>query len=245
MYRLFTLLLFLPLSLSAQTNYGTVIYKETLQLEYDEETLHSPFADRLPKERVRYRSLTYQGDSSLYEDITKEWMEANNIEPDNPWMLRWLPKAAVYTDLGEEYILRQREFLDKLFLIDESMPDREWKIVMQPRSIMGYTTFQALYADTSKTVEARFVPQLPHYFGPENYFNLPGLVLAVNIDEGRLVIQAVAISFDPLEEGEIAPPNEGKTVSEEEFDQIVAGKIEEMKDAYGSRAGRYLQFERH
>lgn len=244
MYRLFTLLLFLPLLLPAQTNQGTIIYKETLKLEYPEEMANSPFADRLPKERVRYLALYFQGDSSLYMDITKEWEDTHGIDNDNYWMRRMTPQSTVYYDMGEEKVLRQQEFLEKMFLVDENMPDQEWKIVMQPRSVIGYTTFQALYEDTSKSVEARFVPELPFYFGPENYFKLPGLVLAVNIDEGRLVIQAIDINFDPPTV-KIVPPTEGKNVSKEEFDKIVEEKVEEMKGAYGGRASRFIRMFDH
>ncbi len=90
------------------------------------------------------------------------------------------------------------------------------------------------------TVTAWYTPQIPVSQGPGEYHGLPGLILEVNSD--RTTILCSKIVLNPDEKEEIKTPSKGKEVTQEEYNEIMKKKMEEMREMYGG-SGR--QGERH
>ena len=90
------------------------------------------------------------------------------------------------------------------------------------------------------TVTAWYTPQIPVSQGPGEYHGLPGLILEVNSD--RTTILCSKIVLNPDEKEEIKMPSKGKEVTQEEYNDIMKKKMEEMREMYG---GRGRQGERH
>ncbi|MCB0424000.1 MAG: GLPGLI family protein, partial [Mangrovimonas sp.] len=61
-------------------------------------------------------------------------------------------------------------------------------------------------------------------------------ILEVNAD--RTTILCSKIVMNPEEKEEIKKPSKGKEVTQEEYNQIVKEKIEEMREMYGGRGDR-------
>lgn len=77
-------------------------------------------------------------------------------------------------------------------------------------------------------VVAWYTPDIPISQGPENYWGLPGLILEVS--DGKTVILCSKIVMNPKEKKEIKAPKKGKIVSQQEYDKIVAEKMEEWRE---------------
>lgn len=88
-------------------------------------------------------------------------------------------------------------------------------------------------------VTAWYTPQIPVNQGPGDYWGLPGLILEVS--SGRTTILCSKIEINPKDKVEIKAPTKGKTVTKEEYDQIVKEKVEEMQEMRGGR-GRGSRF---
>ena len=86
------------------------------------------------------------------------------------------------------------------------------------------------------TVTVWYTPQIPVSNGPAEYWGLPGLILEVNAD--RTTILCSKIVMNPEEKEEIKKLSKGKEVTQEEYNQIVKEKIEEMREMYGGRGDR-------
>ena len=69
---------------------------------------------------------------------------------------------------------------------------------------------------------------IPVNQGPEGYWGLPGLILEVN--DGKTIILCSKIVINPKEKTEIKAPNNGKVVTQKEYDDIVTKKMEEMME---------------
>ncbi len=76
------------------------------------------------------------------------------------------------------------------------------------------------------TTIAWFTPKIPISTGPDVFFGLPGLILAVEIN-GETAFMATSVDLNPPAEGVISKPDKGKKVSLEEFNKIMAEKIKE------------------
>jgi len=86
------------------------------------------------------------------------------------------------------------------------------------------------------TITAWYTPQIPINQGPENYWGLPGLILEVS--DGRTTILCSKVVMNTKEKTEIKAPTKGKTVTQAEFDDIVAKKMAEMREMGGMGGGR-------
>lgn len=84
-------------------------------------------------------------------------------------------------------------------------------------------------------VTAWYTPMIPVKHGPGEYGGLPGLILELNVY--RTTILCSKIVMNPEDPIEIKAPTKGKVVTREEYQTIVAEKIEEMREMWGRGRG--------
>jgi GLPGLI family protein len=77
-------------------------------------------------------------------------------------------------------------------------------------------------------VTAWYTPEIPVNQGPEGYWGLPGLILEVN--DGKTTILCSKVVLNVKEKAEIKEVTKGKVVSQNEYDDIVVKKMEEMRE---------------
>jgi GLPGLI family protein len=82
-------------------------------------------------------------------------------------------------------------------------------------------------------IEAWYTPQIPVSHGPLEYSGLPGLILEVNT--GNTIILCSKIILNPQEKIKIEAPGKGKVVTKNEYQEIITGKMEEMRNMYRGR----------
>ncbi len=78
------------------------------------------------------------------------------------------------------------------------------------------------------TITAWYAPEIPISQGPEGYWGLPGLILEVN--DGKTTILCSKIVLNAKEKAEIKAPNNGKVLTQAEYDEAVTKKMEEMME---------------
>lgn len=219
--------------LSAQDNQallqgGTITYEEKTKLEIKLDGDAAQFAHMLPKERQALKILLYTKDNALYkkddtgaeEDIALQsggaMVNFRMSEPDN----------MMFTDMKNRVQIEQREFMSRMFLIESDMTLSPWKLTGNEREILGFPCQEAVMEQDSVKTIAWFTPAIPLPIGPASYNNLPGVVLAVDINDGRRTITATGIK--PDQPKKIDKPKSGKKVTEAEFKKIVDEKMKEM-----------------
>jgi GLPGLI family protein len=85
------------------------------------------------------------------------------------------------------------------------------------------------------SITAWYTMDIPISQGPENYWGLPGLILEVT--DGKTIILCSKIVMNTKEKKEIKAPKNGKLVSQKEYDEIAAKKMEEMRQMNGGQGG--------
>ena len=78
------------------------------------------------------------------------------------------------------------------------------------------------------TITAWYAPEIPINQGPEGYWGLPGLILEIN--DGKTTILCSKIVLNAKDKAEIKAPNNGKVVTQTEYDETVTKKMEEMME---------------
>ena len=92
------------------------------------------------------------------------------------------------------------------------------------------------------TITAWHTPEIPVNQGPEGYWGLPGLILEVN--DGKTTILCSKVVLNAKDKVEIKAPNNGKVVSQKEYDETVVKKMEEMSEMNNGRNGMQIRMNR-
>jgi GLPGLI family protein len=123
--------------------------------------------------------------------------------------------------------------MTRTFLVEGNLSASDWKITGNSRIVLGYNCQEAILKDTTNVTKAWFTGSIPVSAGPAGFYGLPGLILQVDINEGKRLITAA--SFDPSIEVTdfLIKPKEGKKVTQEEYRKIVDDKMKEMGHEQG------------
>lgn len=223
-------IIFLGLYSIAQDNTsGTIVYEQLIKLELKLEGDAAQFAHMLPKERKSNKVLYFNRDASLFENGEAEEDESMSMSSgDGNVMIKMLePENKVFTDLKSKKQIEQKEFMTRVFLIEDKI-SQQWKITGKQKMILDFPCQEAITVIDSVKMIAWFTPAIPVSAGPNNYSGLPGIILSVESENGNNKINAKSVDFSILEKDVLSKPKKGKKVSREEFDTIVAEKMKEM-----------------
>ncbi|MBK8491321.1 MAG: GLPGLI family protein [Saprospirales bacterium] len=239
MKQLLTLLAFaLPLFAFAQNKEGRIVFQESIKLDIQLPEGHEEMAMNLPTSQSFDMALRFNEAASLYENHETEGNpDAGNAE----WtgseggatikMIIQRPENILYKNLQEKRKVESREFLGKRFLIKDELDAFQWKITGEQQLILDYPCIKAVYQKEDKTTVAWFTPQIPVSSGPGIYGQLPGMILAVDVNDGERTLTATAIILGETQEEMLKEPTKGKEVTQAEYDQIEADKRKEMEES--------------
>lgn len=93
-----------------------------------------------------------------------------------------------------------------------------------------------IVADENPEIIAWFTPEIPVSQGPSDYWGLPGLILEINNGRSSLLCSEIRLNQDAEEK--IKRPSKGKKVTQQEYNTIMADKMEEMSEQFKAGDGR-------
>lgn len=223
----------------AQDIEGTVTYKETIKIEIELPPEMEHIRDQIPPERTSEKILEFGEVNSLYKDAPRS-EDAGLISSSRGGMTMRMsfepPDHQIFRNWENDELIEKQDFMGRTFLISGEPASYPWKLTGEQAKALGYVVYRAEYADSSGVVEAWFTPELPVPTGPGMYGGLPGLILMMNINDGKRTIIASDISVEPLDH-EIQAPDSGKKMTREEFDEMMKEKMKEMEAEMGRRGG--------
>lgn len=221
----------------AQTPSGSIKYQETIYTKPDlkqaEEQGWAEWASMVPDSVNFYKVLKFSEQASSYHTLALEG------EPEEGNMVKMMmrryanPNNMTYRNVTENKFVEQKDFMGKTFLIKGQPEELTWKMTGEMKEIVGYPCIKATYEDTTGIIEAWFTPQLPVSIGPENYGQLPGMILEMYIKKDKKRLLAIEIETTEINADEFIEPSKGKEVTREEFHQIMRDKFKEMRQNGG------------
>jgi GLPGLI family protein len=135
-----------------------------------------------------------------------------------------------YTDLESGVVTEVREFLGRTFRLTDARPQYNWKLTSDVSEFLGYQVMRATAEHEGSNIEAWFATDIPVAGGPGQFGGLPGMILALTVNEGELVYSATNVDTGAATV-EIVAPEEGNEISIEDYEALVAEKLEEMKQS--------------
>ena len=147
------------------------------------------------------------------------------------------PDEKIYTDVVNGLVVEQKDLMGKIFLIRDTINPAEWKITGDSKMVSGLNCQKATMQTEEGLVEAWFTAQIPVSAGPAGFGGLPGMIVYISMDDGKIQITAGSIVPRTVENGEIREPKKGKEISREKYAKLEEKKREQMKKQFGGGEG--------
>jgi len=227
---------------------GSVLYDRAVQYDFELPPRAEHLRDQIPSQSVTRVVLLFDESGALMKAAPDAGDDAD-VSPRAMGLVTRLKMGSAsrsdhetllsaYVSLEDGTIAQAWDFMGRPFLITGTQPAYAWKLSGEQSEFLGRTAHKATTAHDGKTIEAWFTPEIPVPAGPGSYGGLPGLILVVSVDDGHLVYSATEVALKELEEEAIRPPEEGRQVSREEYEEIVVEKLEERRQMIETRKQR-------
>jgi GLPGLI family protein len=256
MKKLLILLFFLlPAAISAQQQ-GIILFDRQIQygFEIPENVRNNPRLEQvlaeMPAAHYTSLALLFNESASLMTPAPGEEEEApvvSDVPRAETMVLRLKMGSAARSDqevLLDAYvryedgmIAETRKFMTRKFLLTGTRPAYQWRPTGEQSEFMGYTVQKATAVQDSSAIEAWFTTEIPVPAGPGPFGGLPGMILSVSVDGGQTLYSATEVRLDPIDAAAIKAPEEGDEVSYEEYEAMVAEKLEEIRMRQRRRGG--------
>jgi GLPGLI family protein len=208
----------LSLQAWAQTDYistGKIIFERRTNLEkrFTDQRMKR-FVTEANKIRIESFQLAFNDTSSYFA-----------VVPSNePEEMAWLTtKNAYYQNLNESSQLMMLAVFGQNVYVQDSLPQRTWKITDSKRTICGYECRKAIYQKNDSTrLYAWYSPILTPSVGPEGFCGLPGTILGLATEDGGIVYFAKKIDLvAPKKEELLLNPGKNKVFTIAELRQKI------------------------
>ena len=248
MKKLLTLILVLvPLVAAAQE--GTITYDRAIKYEYEIPERLAGMKDMIPTQSTESMILVFNGVESLMtiapakkEEAPQDAMAARakglvvRLKMGSTSRSDQEDFLETYCNHEEGTFAETRDFMSRTFLLAGDQPTYAWKLSGEQSEFLGYPVQKATAVQDSTSIEAWFTAQIPLSGGPGLFGGLPGMILVVSVDDGRMVYSATDVNMDGLGGKEIVLPVKGQKVSSDEYESIVVEKLDELKALRASRS---------
>lgn len=225
----------------AQNNEGIIIYEQTVDVHRRLTGERERMKQFAPKTMSNQLQLVFSSTESMYKAYFNEEEEPEPRRGGRRWM-SFLSGSdgEMYRNFDEMRFVNSREFEGKKYLIKGDIDQTPWKVTGVTREIAGYPCMQAIYDDTleQKALTAWFTPSIPVSAGPSTFGQLPGLILALDVNNGEVVYRPVDIKFEVPKEKDLKEPKKGKDITKEEFETMLRKRMEEMREQRQKEGGR-------
>lgn len=225
----FLLLFVLPLLLVGQKDQGVITYAQKVNLHMGLGEGNEQMKAMLPEFQTSKYELLFNSKVTLYRSIKEKPLEINEETHDGAQVMIRMegPQSTIYTDLSSSDQVEMRDFIGKQYLISGAT-ERKWKMTGETKEVLGYNCQKATLEEADRQVEAWFTTELAIPSGPATYGQLPGLILEINADGGRMLLVAENIEFKALEAEVMAAPTKGKKITRKKYQKLEEERLREM-----------------
>jgi len=264
------IVLLFSITISAQISNGKAHYVIKTKVKMNFGNRQIPEAQKaMIQERINSMStsnyvLTFNKHSSLY--VEEEKLEETSPMANNPrfgmmkMMLSQGSNGKLYKKSIDKTYASQSDLYGKLFLIEDSLQNIDWKISDEVKMIGKYTCFKATALLQNKGIPTNFKPgqkpegakkvkedfnetiivsawftlDIPVAHGPAMYHGLPGLILEINAGNTTILCSKIELS---KESKTIGSPKKGKKITQEKYDTLMKKKAKEIRENFQKGRG--------
>ncbi len=234
----------------AQQTEGRVLYERTLQMQIHIND-NAEIERMMPQSRTDRFELNFAGNRSIWKHVEDDNVPDEITGGGGGVQIKMIAPGMddiSFFDFNKGLKVEQKDFMGKQFLVSDSIRKLNWKLTDETKDILGHTCRKAVaqkigkhstmniengkmerkeVEDTSAIV-AWFTTDIPVSAGPEVQGQLPGLILLLDMGDGKVVYQAKEISAQ-ADVAAIKEPVKGKKVTPAGFNDERNKLMDEMQ----------------
>lgn len=238
-----------------QQKEGKVLYERTTQLQMNFPGGNEEMQRMIPRSRTDKFELSFGNNLSLWKAAPQDNEDETlaGTAPDGGGLqIRIMAQGAndvLFNNFDKGTRTEQRELMDKKFIIDDSIKPLKWKMTGETKSILNHNCMKATATQISQRMtmemnngemKRREIPDtsniiawiasdIPVSAGPAEYQGqLPGLILEMDVNNGRQVYKAVNIA-PKVDLASIKEPTGKKHYTPDEFKKERMKMMDEMQ----------------
>ena len=229
----------------AQQTEGRILYERTVEMRITMGGMPEEMQRMMPRTRTDKIEVLFANNQTVRKQLPPEETDeqafngAVNGGAGGGIVIRTMAAGAddiLFSDLANSRYVEQREFGTKKYIITDSIRKLSWKLTGETKTVLGVVCQQATAQRIGKRMQSNmtngeikreevvdtanitawFAPSIPVSAGPEVQGQLPGLILALDINNGRTVYRALELS-PKVDAASIKEPKTGKKVTTQEF----------------------------
>jgi len=235
----------------AQQKEGKVVYQRVSKVEA---RFNINGEDQvIPQTRKDNFELTFGNNQSLWKAVEQDNDDAGMSSDGSGAQIHMIVAGSndvLYCNFESRKRTEKREFLDKTFIVDDSLSSLKWKMTGETKTILNHNCMKAIATristqtrmsmdngkmerkevqDTANIV-AWFTNEIPVSAGPAEYQGqLPGLILEMDVNNGRQTYIATGIS-EKADLAIIKEPTGKKHYTPDEFKKERDKMMKEMQE---------------
>jgi GLPGLI family protein len=244
---------------NAQQKEGKVVYERVSQMQVSFAGMNEEMQRMIPKSRTDKFELTFGNNQSLWQAAEQENDDDHTFSGDGGGMQVRIAVAGgndvVYHNFETAKTIERRELMDKTFIVDDSIRSLKWKMTGETKKILDHNCMKATttrimtrpqmvfqdgkmerkdVTDTTLII-AWIASDIPVSAGPGEFQGqLPGLILEMDVANGRQVYKALSIS-EKADLAIIKEPTGKKHYTRDEFNKERDKMMQEMQMNGGGR----------
>lgn len=255
--------LFAMVTANAQQKEGKVTFERVMQMQVSFSGMNEEMQRMIPRSRTDKFELDFSNNHSVWRQLAETDQDEMVGGEGSGFQIRVSSFGAddvVYTNFETARRVEQRDLFDKKFIIDDSVRALKWKMTGETKTILNHNCMKAVatqirmrpqmtmdngkmerkeVSDTSNIV-AWFATDIPVPAGPGEFQGqLPGLILEMTVNDGRLTFKALSIS-PKADVAAIKEPQGKKRYTQEEFRKEQTKMMEEMQRNNGGGNRRII-----
>lgn len=223
-------------SFAQDNSSGFVTYEQIFDYDFgnfNSNPAWEAYVADLPKQGKAKFVLSFNGNLAFYEkDMSVESSGGqklqNALAKGNYGKGPKTETQQVFYNFEKGKQTEQIEFMTRHFLVESELTNPAWKLTTKRKKVLDYVCLGAEMTHGDEVYTAWFSSEIPVSAGPEGYYGLPGLVLAVEKNnEIFMLATQVDLSANPTNLESML--KEGKKMNRKNFDATVVEKTEEYK----------------
>jgi len=243
--------LIITVGAQAQQNEGKVTYQRVSQMQAH---INIKGEDQvIPQTRKDNFELTFANNQTIWKQSEQNDDDNAAFGSEGGAQIRMIVAGSndvLYTDLQSGKRTEKREFFDKIFIIDDSVRQMKWKMTGETKTILGKPCMKATTTNISirtmmtmdngkmerkdvpdtANITAWFTNSVPVSTGPAEYQGqLPGLILEMDVNNGRQLYTATGIS-EKADIAQLKEPTGKKHYTPDEFKKERDKMMKEMQE---------------
>jgi GLPGLI family protein len=177
---------------SVTTTFGQ--YREGKIIFQRKTNLYKRFGDQAKqwiKEKDKIKVEFFQ---LTFTDTLSAWKEVPSEVPDP---MSWgTSRHEVYRNFNQPTYYSIRDLWGDKIHVEDTLPQRDWKITDSKRNIAGYSCRKAFWqVNDSLRIYAWYCDEIIPSVGPEMFYGLPGAILGLASEDGGVVYFAKEVEF--------------------------------------------------